>query len=90
MADVLSARLEKLACHFPLKDNYFAWQAFARRYPQPGEAALPAYLEPENYETIRRNAGRVSMSTMPTSPNCSPARRPRASTASSCSTRRTG
>jgi S-adenosylmethionine-diacylglycerol 3-amino-3-carboxypropyl transferase len=59
MADVLSARLEKLACHFPLKENYFAWQAFARRYPQPGEAALPAYLEPKNYDTIRRNLGRV-------------------------------
>ena len=59
MADVLSARLEKLACHFPLKDNYFAWQAFARRYPQPGEAALPAYLEPKNHAAIRRNAGRI-------------------------------
>ena len=59
MADVLSARLEKLACHFPLKDNYFAWQAFARRYPQPGEAALPAYLEPKDHATIRRNAGRI-------------------------------
>src|SRR5690606_28428144 len=41
MADVLAARLEKLACHFPLRDNYFAWQAFARRYPKPGEAKLP-------------------------------------------------
>jgi S-adenosylmethionine-diacylglycerol 3-amino-3-carboxypropyl transferase len=61
MASVLSVRLEKLACHFPLRDNYFAWQAFARRYPQPGEARLPAYLEPENYEPIRRNAGRVTV-----------------------------
>jgi S-adenosylmethionine-diacylglycerol 3-amino-3-carboxypropyl transferase len=59
MANVLSVRLEKLACHFPLKNNYFAWQAFARRYPELGEARLPAYLEPLNYETIRRNAGRV-------------------------------
>ena len=42
---VLSARLEKLACDFPLNDNYFAWQAFARRYPAPGEGALPAYLD---------------------------------------------
>ena len=61
MANVLSVRLEKLACHFPLRDNYFAWQAFARRYPQPGEARLPAYLEPESYDTIRRNAGRVTI-----------------------------
>jgi S-adenosylmethionine-diacylglycerol 3-amino-3-carboxypropyl transferase len=61
MASVLCARLEKLACDFPLKDNYFAWQAFARRYPSPGEAALPAYLDAENYATIRRNLDRVAV-----------------------------
>jgi S-adenosylmethionine-diacylglycerol 3-amino-3-carboxypropyl transferase len=61
MAQVLSGRLEKLACDFPLKDNYFAWQAFARRYPQGGEAALPAYLQDQNYEPIRGNLGRVAI-----------------------------
>ncbi|TGQ16985.1 MULTISPECIES: DUF3419 family protein [unclassified Mesorhizobium] len=61
MASVLKARLEKLACDFPLKNNYFAWQAFARRYPQPGEAALPAYLEQRNYKTIRDNIDRVAI-----------------------------
>ncbi len=61
MASVLSARLEKLACDFPLRDNYFAWQAFARRYPAPGEAALPAYLEKANHDVLKRNAGRVTV-----------------------------
>ncbi|WP_176477744.1 DUF3419 family protein [Mesorhizobium sp. WSM3866] len=61
MASVLKARLEKLASAFPLKNNYFAWQAFARRYPQPGEAALPAYLEQRNYRTIRANTERVAI-----------------------------
>ncbi|MEP9371830.1 DUF3419 family protein [Mesorhizobium sp. KR1-2] len=61
MASVLSARLEKLTCHFALKDNYFAWQALARRYPAPGEAALPAYLEAGNYAAIRQNLDRVSV-----------------------------
>ena len=61
MASVLKARLEKLACDFPLKNNYFAWQAFARRYPEPGEAALPAYLEQGNYKTIRANIDRVAI-----------------------------
>ncbi len=61
MASVLSARLEKLACHFPLRSNYFAWQAFARRYPAPGEAALPAYLEKANYETLKANIERVAL-----------------------------
>lgn len=61
IAPVLKHRLEKLACHFPLKDNYFAWQAFARRYPRGGEGVLPTYLQRGNYETIRRNAGRVTV-----------------------------
>lgn len=59
MADVLRNRLEKLACDFPLTGNYFAWQAFARRYPNPGEAALPRYLDPAWLPAIRRNAKAV-------------------------------
>jgi S-adenosylmethionine-diacylglycerol 3-amino-3-carboxypropyl transferase len=61
MASVVKARLEKLACDFPLERNYFAWQAFARRYPKAGEGALPAYLDKANYETIRANARRVGI-----------------------------
>ncbi|CAN0655933.1 S-adenosylmethionine-diacylglycerol 3-amino-3-carboxypropyl transferase [Nitratireductor aquimarinus] len=61
MADVLSSRLEKLACHFPLKENYFAWQAFARHYPAQGEATLPAYLERRNFDTIRAAADNVTV-----------------------------
>src|SRR5690606_4702590 len=61
MASVLKARLEKLSCDFPLRENYFAWQAFARRYPVPGEAALPAYLDKSNYATLKANIGRVAV-----------------------------
>lgn len=61
IAPVLRERLEKLACDFPLQDNYFAWQAFARRYPEPHEGNLPAYLKAEYYQAIRRNADRVSV-----------------------------
>lgn len=59
LAGVLRQRLEKLACHFPLKENYFAWQAFARRYPLPEEGELPVYLQAGRHETIRANAERV-------------------------------
>ena len=59
MAQVIAARLEKLACGFPLRRNYFAWQAFARRYPRPDEGARPAYLLARNFETIRAAAPRV-------------------------------
>ncbi|WP_137154575.1 DUF3419 family protein [Rhizobium sp. FKL33] len=61
LAGVLRERVEKLACHFPLKDNYFAWQAFARRYPSPAEGKLPPYLAFENYAAIRDNLDRVAL-----------------------------
>lgn len=59
LAGVLRERVEKLACHFPLNENYFAWQAFARRYPRPEEGKLPPYLALSNYQAIRANLGRV-------------------------------
>lgn len=61
MARVLCRRVEKLACAFPLRANYFAWQAFARRYPAPGEGALPACLEAANHARLQANAGRVNV-----------------------------
>ncbi|CCF19892.1 S-adenosylmethionine:diacylglycerol 3-amino-3-carboxypropyl transferase protein [Pseudorhizobium banfieldiae] len=61
MAPILRQRLEKLACHFPLRDNYFAWQAFARRYPEKSEGCLPTYLRPENYLAIRENVDSVAV-----------------------------
>lgn len=61
IAPVLRQRLEKLACHFPLKENPFAWQAFMRRYPRPHEGVLPAYLSREHYDAIRTSADRVQV-----------------------------
>jgi S-adenosylmethionine-diacylglycerol 3-amino-3-carboxypropyl transferase len=57
MADVLRQRLERLACGFPLSENYFAWQAFGRRYSPSG--ALPPYLDPANFLLVRNYASRV-------------------------------
>lgn len=56
MADVLHARLERLACDFDLKDNYFAWQAFGRRYATNDRAPLPPYLQRESFATLRARA----------------------------------
>jgi S-adenosylmethionine-diacylglycerol 3-amino-3-carboxypropyl transferase len=61
ISTVLKYRLEKLACHFPMRDNYFAWQAFARRYANQHEGPLPTYLKPEHYPAIRANAERVTV-----------------------------
>ena len=57
--DMYKQRVRRLACGFPLDDNYFAWQAFGRRYDHEGRRALPDYLKRENYETIRSMVDRV-------------------------------
>ena len=56
---VLRERVRKLACDFPLADNYFAWQAFGRTYDHEHRRALPDYLRAENFDTLRANAHRV-------------------------------
>lgn len=61
MADVLRARLEKLACHFPVNDNYFAWQAFSRGYGKGVEAPLPPYLQEANLPQVRERLGRLEL-----------------------------
>ena len=61
MANVLRRRLEKLACHFPVNDNYFAWQAFSRGYGKETEHPLPPYLQAENFAKLRANIGRLDV-----------------------------
>jgi len=58
---VLRERLEKLACDFDLKDNYFAWQAFSRGYGDGPTASLPPYLQEENYGAIVDRVDRVEV-----------------------------
>lgn len=60
MADVLRERLERLACDHLLADNYFARQAFGRRYGAAhADASLPPYLEAHNWQAVRDRADRV-------------------------------
>ena len=61
MAVVLRERLEKLACDFDIKDNYFAWQAFGRGYGKDEGAPLPPYLQRENYADIVARADRIEV-----------------------------
>jgi S-adenosylmethionine-diacylglycerol 3-amino-3-carboxypropyl transferase len=61
IAAVLYQRLERLACGFDIKTNYFAWQAFGRRYAMTGDAALPPYLQRQNFEAVRARADRVRL-----------------------------
>ncbi|HBH26203.1 MAG TPA: DUF3419 domain-containing protein [Rhodospirillaceae bacterium] len=61
MAKVLKERLERLACAYPIADNYFAWQAFGRRYDRAQRVAVPRYLTPQGYEKARAAADRVDV-----------------------------
>lgn len=61
MANVLRKRLEKLACHFPVNDNYFAWQAFSRGYGRGPARPLPPYLQEANFHGLRQRIGRLDI-----------------------------
>lgn len=61
MADLLKSRLERLACQFPIQDNYFAWQAFNRGYDRENRVAVPRYLKEENYERLKANIDKAEV-----------------------------
>ncbi|MEM8725003.1 MAG: DUF3419 family protein [Pseudomonadota bacterium] len=61
MAEVLRRRLEKLACDFEIKDNYFAWQAFGRGYDRAESSAMPPYLMRENWDAMRERIDRIDV-----------------------------
>ncbi len=54
--DIYRERTKRLAVDYPIYENYFAWQAFARKYDTDYRQALPEYLKEENYELLRSNA----------------------------------
>jgi len=57
----LRERVERLACDFPIRENYFAWQAFGRGYDVENREAIPAYLRREIYDVIRTRTDRVEV-----------------------------
>lgn len=58
--DIYRERTKRLACDYPINENYFAWQAFARKYDTKDRIAVPEYLKPQNYETLRSNIDRLN------------------------------
>jgi S-adenosylmethionine-diacylglycerol 3-amino-3-carboxypropyl transferase len=59
LAELLASRIERMACAFPIAENPFAWQVFARRYGSMDSKAIPLYLESQIYDVIQPRAGRV-------------------------------
>ena len=62
MSDVLHQRLERLTCGFPLRENYFTWQAFGQSYAPGASGPLPPYLSEDNFAQLRVAASRASVS----------------------------
>lgn len=60
MIALMRERAHRLAAGFPIQDNYFAWQAFTRRYDTQNRQAIPDYLKEENYDLLKQNAYRVN------------------------------
>ena len=60
LTEVLKRRVERLACDFPIADNYFAAQAFGRAYARADAPSLPPYLQAAHFETVRKGAGDVA------------------------------
>lgn len=60
LVDVLRERTHRLAADFPIQENYFAWQAFARRYDTENRRAIPDYLKAENYEALKCAAHKIT------------------------------
>jgi S-adenosylmethionine-diacylglycerol 3-amino-3-carboxypropyl transferase len=61
LANELKRRVERLACDFPIHDNYFAWQAFGRHYAYTRDPATPPYLQAANFDALRTRADRVNL-----------------------------
>ena len=57
--DIYKNRVKKLAVEFPIYENYFAWQAFGRKYDTENRQAVPEYLKAENYEKLKSNAEKI-------------------------------
>jgi S-adenosylmethionine-diacylglycerol 3-amino-3-carboxypropyl transferase len=57
--DIYKERAKRMAVEYPIYENYFAWQAFARKYDTENRQAVPEYLKEENYPTLKKNAGKV-------------------------------
>jgi S-adenosylmethionine-diacylglycerol 3-amino-3-carboxypropyl transferase len=59
VATLFRERLARLACDFPISDNYFAWQAFGRKYDTEAREAIPDYLRKDTYDLLKQRIDRV-------------------------------
>lgn len=63
--DLLESRIQRMACAFPIAENPFAWQVFARRYGPMDSKAIPLYLAPHIHNLIRPRSNRLHLHDRP-------------------------
>lgn len=61
MHQLLQERARRLACDYPLNENYFAWQAFALQYDHQNRQAVPRYLQADNFLTLQNGWNTVNV-----------------------------
>ncbi len=54
-------RIKRMCCQFAIEENYFAWQAFDRKYDTNNRVAVPDYLKQEHYETVKTGLDNVTL-----------------------------
>jgi len=59
IVDIYRERAKRLAVDYPIYENYFAWQAFARKYDTENRQAIPEYLKEENYAKLKEMTERL-------------------------------
>lgn len=59
LIEIYKERVRRLACEFPIQENYFAWQAFSRKYDTARRIAIPDYLRKENFQSLKSNVSRL-------------------------------
>jgi S-adenosylmethionine-diacylglycerol 3-amino-3-carboxypropyl transferase len=59
LVGLFRSRVRRLLCAFPIRSNYFAWQALARSYDHVRREAIPDYLRREHFDAVRSHAHRV-------------------------------
>jgi S-adenosylmethionine-diacylglycerol 3-amino-3-carboxypropyl transferase len=59
LPNLFKERMRHLACDFPLDQNCFAHQAFARCYDTNTQTALPMYLQKRYFSSLRNNIDRI-------------------------------
>ncbi len=60
LIDIYRERAHRLAVEFPVQSNYFAWQAFGRKYDTEERQAIPEYLKHENYEMLKARVEKLT------------------------------